>query len=256
MTTNFRIGWLAFMLLGCATAAPIWAQLQPLPRYKESPPEDPVNGVYRVGHGVKAPRPTYMPDPEYSEPARKVGYEGTCILELVVDAEGMPKNIKVTRPIGFGLDDKALAAVRQWRFSPATKDGTPVAVHINVEVSFHLYGPAEKNGLYGKANAGDAKAQFEIAKILLSDPHFSEDDTTAFGFLEKAAKQNLAPAQFAMGEYFSTRKNDLVSAYVWYEAARKNHYKKSDQKLKELAAKMSPEQLAEARRVADSGSPH
>jgi TonB family protein len=250
------VGWTAIVLLGFATAAPIWAQVQPLHRHEDSTPNDPVDGVYKVGHGVKPPRGTYMPDPEYSEPARRIGYQGTCVLELVVDAEGMPGSIKVTRPIGMGLDEKALEAVRRWRFSPATKDGSPVAVHINVEVSFRLYGQGNRISLYEKANAGEAKAQFEVAKILLSDRPSSEDFTTAFGFLEKAAKQNLAPAQFAMGEYFSTRKNDLVSAYVWYVAARKNRYKKSDQKLKELADKMTPDQLAEARRQEESVSPH
>jgi TonB family protein len=255
MTTNSRIGWMAFGLLIVATAAPVWAQDKPFHHHEDSTPNDPVDGVYKVGHGVKPPRGTYMPDPEYSEPARKIGYEGTSILELVVDANGMPQMIKVKRPAGLGLDDNAIEAVRQWRFSPATKDGTPVAVHINVEISFRIDGQ-NHNGLYRKANTGNAKAQFEMAKILLSGAQSSEDDSIAFGFLEKAAKQNLAPAQFAMGEYFSTRKNDLVSAYVWFEAARKNHYKKSDQKLKELADKMTPEQLAEARRQAESGSPH
>ncbi len=72
-----------------------------------------------------------------------------------------------------------------------------------------------------------------------------------FSYLEKAAKQNLPPAQFAMGEYFSSRKNDLVTAYVWYSLARKSRYKDSDEKLRELAAKMTPEQLGEARQRVD-----
>ncbi len=252
-----RIRWIALPLLSLLVVAPIYAQLQPLHRGGDSNPQEPLpDGVYRVGRDIKAPRATYMPDPEFSEQARDVGYEGTCVLWLVVDAEGMPRKIKVTRALGMGLDDKAIEAVRQWRFTPSTKDGTPVAVQINVEVSFRLYAQGDKKPkLLQKANAGDAKAQFEIAQILLSDPYLSKDDSKGFDFLEKAAKQGLPPAQFAMGDYFSSHRNDLVTAYVWYALARKNRYKQSDQRLKDLAEKMTPEQLAEARRRVESNSP-
>jgi len=224
------------------------------PRGGDSNPQEPVDGVYRVGHGVKAPRATFMPDPEFSEQARQAGYEGVCVLELVVDAEGMPQNIRVTHPVGMGLDEKALEAVRQWRFTPGMKGDTPVAVRINVETSFHLFAP-KKPSLFQKANEGDAKAQFEIAQILLADPYLATDDSKGFAFLEKAAKQGLPKAQFAMGDYFSSHRNELVTAYVWYALARKNRYKESDQKLKDLAEKMTPEQLAEARQRAESGNP-
>ena len=250
-----RFGWIAVSLL--SIVAPVCAQLQPLHPRGDSNPQEPLpDGVYRVGRGVKAPRPTYNPDPEFSEQARAAGYEGVCVLELVVDAEGMPQNIRVTHPAGMGLDEKALEAVRQWRFTPGMKGDTPVAVRINVETSFRLYAQGDKKPkLFQKANAGDAKAQFEIAQILLADPYLAKDDSKGFGYLEKAAKQGLPPAEFAMGDYFSSRKNDLVNAYVWYALARKNRYKESDQKLKDLAEKMTPEQLAEARQRADSDHP-
>jgi len=96
-------------------------------------------GAYRVGGGVSAPRVLYDPDPEYSEEARKAKYQGTVVLWLVVNADGKPQDIKVTRPLGMGLDEKAIEAVRQWRFDPAKKDGHPVPVMINVEVNFRLY---------------------------------------------------------------------------------------------------------------------
>lgn len=245
------------MLLSLLVALPICAQLQPLHPGGDSNPNGPVDGAYRVGGGVKAPRVTYQPDPEYSEQARRVGYEGTCVLALVVNVEGMPQDIRVAQAVGMGLDDKAIEAVRQWRFTPAIKDGTPVAVQINVEVTFRLYASYSKKGpdLFQKASAGDAKAQFEIAQILLSDPYLAKDDSKGFAFLEKAAKQNFPPAQFAMGEYYSSHRNDLVTAYVWYALARKNRYKQSDQRLKDLAEKMTPEQLAEAHRRAESNSP-
>jgi len=96
-------------------------------------------GVFRVGGGVSAPRSVFAPDPEYSEEARKAKYQGTCVLWLIVGPDGHPRDIKVTRSLGLGLDEKAIEAVKQWKFEPAMKDGKPVAVQINVEVSFRLY---------------------------------------------------------------------------------------------------------------------
>jgi TonB family protein len=96
-------------------------------------------GVFRVGGGVSAPRALDTPDPEYSEEARKAKYQGTCVLWLIVGPDGHPRDIKVARALGMGLDEKAIEAVRNWKFEPALKDGKPVAVQINVEVNFRLY---------------------------------------------------------------------------------------------------------------------
>jgi periplasmic protein TonB len=96
-------------------------------------------GVFRVGGGVSAPRVIYQPDPEYSEEARKAKYQGVCVLWLIVGPDGKPRDIKVARTLGLGLDEKAMEAVKTWRFEPAMKDGKPVAVQINVEVQFRLY---------------------------------------------------------------------------------------------------------------------
>jgi len=96
-------------------------------------------GPYRVGGGVSAPRVLYSPDPEYSEEARKAKYQGTVVLWVVVGPDGRPRDIRVQRSLGLGLDEKAMEAVRTWKFEPARKDGQPVAVQINVEVNFRLY---------------------------------------------------------------------------------------------------------------------
>jgi periplasmic protein TonB len=96
--------------------------------------------VFRPGvGGVTQPRPIYDPDPDYSEAARKAKYQGSVVLWLVVGVDGLPHNIRVQRSLGMGLDEKALAAVSTWRFQPATLSGQPVAVEINVQVSFRLY---------------------------------------------------------------------------------------------------------------------
>lgn len=96
-------------------------------------------GVYRVGGGVSAPRAIYAPDPEYSEEARKAKYQGTIVLWTVIGPDGRVHDTRVQRSLGMGLDQKAIEAVRKWRFEPAMKDGHPVAVQVNVEVNFRLY---------------------------------------------------------------------------------------------------------------------
>jgi TonB family protein len=97
-------------------------------------------GVFRPGvGGVSAPRAIYKPDPEYSTEARQAKYQGTVVLSLIIGADGRPRGIHVARALGMGLDEKALEAVRQWRFEPAMKDGKPVAVSVDVEVAFRLF---------------------------------------------------------------------------------------------------------------------
>lgn len=96
-------------------------------------------GVFKVGGGISAPQAISTPDPEYTEEARNAKAEGTCILWLIVDDQGNPRDIRVLRGLGFGLDQKAIDAVKQWRFQPALKDGHAVNVQIRVEVGFRLY---------------------------------------------------------------------------------------------------------------------
>lgn len=95
-------------------------------------------GVFKIGGGVSAPVPTYKPEPEYSEEARKAKFQGSVLLSIVVNADGSTSNIKILRALGLGLDEKAIEAVTKWRFRPSLKDGRPVAVVANVEVNFRL----------------------------------------------------------------------------------------------------------------------
>jgi len=96
-------------------------------------------GVYRVGGGVSPPRVLFNPDPEYTEEARKAKYQGVVVLWLIVGQDGRTKDIRISRSLGMGLDQKAVEAVKLWKFEPAKKDGSPVAVQMNVEVNFRLY---------------------------------------------------------------------------------------------------------------------
>jgi TonB family protein len=95
-------------------------------------------GVFRVGGGVSAPTIIKKVDPQYSEEARKARYQGTVVLEAIVQKDGSVQIVRVVRSLGFGLDEKAIEALRQWKFSPAKQNGVPVPVALNIEVNFNL----------------------------------------------------------------------------------------------------------------------
>ena len=97
-------------------------------------------GLYHIGGGVSAPVAIFTPEAEFSDEARRAKYQGVCLISLIVDAQGNPQNPRVIRALGMGLDEKALEAVRKYKFKPAMKDGrTPVPVMITIEVNFRLY---------------------------------------------------------------------------------------------------------------------
>ncbi len=93
---------------------------------------------YLPGNGVTAPRAIYSPEPEFSDEARAAKYQGVVVLLAIIGPDGRPRNLQVARSLGMGLDEKAIEAVRNWRFEPGRKDGHPVAVQIAVEVDFHI----------------------------------------------------------------------------------------------------------------------
>jgi TonB family protein len=96
-------------------------------------------GLYHVGGGVSAPVPLNNVEAEFSDEARRAKFQGVCLISLIVDVQGNPQNPRVIRTLGMGLDEKALEAVRKYKFKPAMKGGTPVPVSITVEVNFRLY---------------------------------------------------------------------------------------------------------------------
>ncbi len=95
-------------------------------------------GAYRIGGGVSPPSVIYKVEPEYSEEARKAKFQGTVLLFVVVDEHGNARDIRILRPLGLGLDQKAIEAVQKWKFSPGKKDGKPVPVQAQIEVNFRL----------------------------------------------------------------------------------------------------------------------
>lgn len=96
-------------------------------------------GVMSVGGGVSAPQVIHSVQPEFTAEARQANYEGTVSIQLIVDSQGNPQDVHVTRHLGMGLDQKAIEAVREYRFRPAIYQGHPVAVEMVIEVGFHLH---------------------------------------------------------------------------------------------------------------------
>jgi TonB family protein len=102
----------------------------------ELPPD--TGGALRVGGDVKAPIVVKRVEPQYTDEARNVKASGTVVLEAIVRRDGSVDIRQVIHALGYGLDDSAVTAIKQWVFKPATKAGEPVDVALNIEVNFNL----------------------------------------------------------------------------------------------------------------------
>jgi TonB family protein len=128
------------------------------PEFRRSDDNIPDDEIYHVSHSMFAPssthapedkedkkdtvflpRPVYTPEPEFSEQARRAKFQGTVVLQIVVNKKGDVVRVRLERALGMGLDQNAMEGVERWRFSPATRNGQPVAVTLNIEVAFNLY---------------------------------------------------------------------------------------------------------------------
>jgi len=100
--------------------------------------EDDSEIVYKIGGEISAPVLLSKVEPDYSQDARAAKYQGSVLLYAEVGVDGSAHNIRVSRGLGLGLNEKAIQAIRQWKFKPAGKDGQPVRVGVNIEVNFRL----------------------------------------------------------------------------------------------------------------------
>jgi TonB family protein len=117
-----------------AQAAQIRKQSQTVPVSRAAPSE----GVFRAGGEVSSPILLSKVEPQYSLEARMAKYSGMVRLSVVIGTDGKPRDIRVSSPLGLGLDQKAIEAVSQWRFKPGVRNGEPVNVRANIEVRFRL----------------------------------------------------------------------------------------------------------------------
>ena len=95
--------------------------------------------IYRVGGGITPPRLVHMPEPEFDEAARSLKVSGNSMVNMIVSTDGTTSRFAIVRPAGIGLDEKAIEAVRAYRFQPAMRNGQPVAVELNVDVNFQIF---------------------------------------------------------------------------------------------------------------------
>lgn len=102
------------------------------------PPPPPTEGIFSVGNGTLPPTLISKVEPQYTEEARTAKYDGSVMLAVVVGADGKAEDIRILKPLGMGLDEKAIEAVRQWVFRPGTNQGVPVRVRAQIEVNFRL----------------------------------------------------------------------------------------------------------------------
>lgn len=91
------------------------------------------------GKTVKAPQLKQTFEPIYPKPSRDAKISGTVVLNCVVGEDGVVRDITIVRPLGAGLDEKAIEALQKWRFWPATKNGHPVAAYASIEIEFDLF---------------------------------------------------------------------------------------------------------------------
>ncbi len=116
----------------------------------ETPAMPDADGIYSVGNGVTPPKVIESPQPQYTDKASQKKISGTCVVELMVDAQGSPHNARIVKSIteglplklkkiAAGLDQNALDAVMKYRFQPAEYRGTAVPVHLKIEITFQTY---------------------------------------------------------------------------------------------------------------------
>jgi len=95
-------------------------------------------GVMSVGGGVSAPEVIHSVQPQFTAEARSQNYQGVVAVQLIVDSQGFPQDVRVVRHLGMGLDEEAIAAVKQYKFRPAEYEGRSVSVQMVIDVDFRL----------------------------------------------------------------------------------------------------------------------
>lgn len=125
------------VLIAQAAPAPTPAPIKPAPAPQTPPTPRIVTGTIQTDPNVTRPEVLTKVEPRYSPEAEAAKYQGEVWLSVVIDANGIPTDVTVTRQLGLGLDEEAIKAVNQWRFRPGMKDGEPVATRATIAVSFH-----------------------------------------------------------------------------------------------------------------------
>ena len=187
------------------------------------PQQQPSQGVYRVGGGVTPPVPVYRVEPQFDELAREALFQGTVLIKTIVDAEGRATDPQVVKSVGLGLDEEALAAVRQWKFKPGTKDGQPVPVYAQIEITFRLLdSPVDTSWMAAAASSGIRGDQARLGKAFYWGNGVTQDYAQALNWFQKAASQDDARSESYLGMMYSQGQGvakNSVEAERWFRSA-------------------------------------
>jgi TonB family protein len=205
--------------------------------------------VFRVGGDVTAPQVKHKVDPKYSGEARLAGVQGTALYTLIVDTTGHPKNIEIISPIGYGLDEKGLEAIRQWVFVPGMKKGKPVNIRAQIEINFRFVGQPFND----KFEKQRTRYNSAIRLLKTSDrEQKGVEEIFALSKEEFPAAITLVGAWMQRGDHGP--KDDAAAKLLFQKAAAKN-YGPAITQIALLEEATNPEQaLRDTRRAAALGS--
>ena len=146
----------------------------------------------RLGPGMTAPKIVTAPHPDQTPAARDNHIQGTVLMSAIIDETGVLVEIELVSPLGFGLDERALEALRKWRFTPAkTQEGVPVAIYADVEVNFRQEGTFSDDKKERSRTAFN-RAMNRIARASSQTPQAMVD-------LEALSKEKYLPAMAVFG---------------------------------------------------------
>ena len=160
-------------------------------RVQDSTPVRADEEVVPIGPGVKPPSVIHKVEPEYSRAAREAKVQGSVLLELVVDENGVPSDISVLNPLGFGLDENAERAVSRWRFKPGMQDGVPVRVAATVQVNFRLMWPFD-------SNAEKQRTSFNQTLLEVRGQKDGKPTPKQLKVIERLSAQDFPPAEYLL----------------------------------------------------------
>ena len=185
------------------------------------PPEG-SGDVFRIGAGVTPPRVLRKVEPEYSPTAREEHVQGTLVLQLIVNEKGRATDITVLSPIGFGLDERAEAAVEKWEFIPGTKDGKSVKILATIEVNFRF------PGLPFDDKTERRRTSFNVALQSLKRTDTSPTATDrAIKSMQDLCSQKYPPAMYLVGIWKTTGERvtkDSEDGFAWIQKAAAKNY--------------------------------
>ena len=145
---------------------------------------------------ISPPKVLHRVEPRYTREARANGIQGTVLIEVTVDETGTPDKVSILSPIGFGLDSRAMDAVRQWSFRPGMKEGKPVRSVTTVEVRFRIFHRPFDPVADGK------RISFNLAVDAIQRRRQTKQppDAETLDTIRKLAQQKYAPAMYLYGK--------------------------------------------------------